>query len=75
MRGECLACTKLATCGETTAERVLSSFTCFLFEPVAESVYLARVTMMQKYGEMSAVCAMLTRPPQEEEVDTNEGEK
>lgn len=74
MRGECLACTKIAGCGATSVERVLNSFTCPLFEAVIEPVYMARVTMMEKYGDVSAACAMLQRPPEEEE-DTNEGEK
>lgn len=75
MRGECLACTRLAGCGATSVERVLESYTCYLFEPVTEPVYLARATMMEKYGDVSAVCAMLQRPPEEEEDDNEEGEK
>jgi hypothetical protein len=75
VRGECLACARVSGCGETSVERVLNSYTCLLFEPVTEPVYLARETMMEKYGAVSAVCAMLQRPPETEEEDTNEGEE
>lgn len=70
--GDCLTCSKIATCTETSVERALTSYVCPLFEPVPEPVYAARITMMQQYGEATAVEAMLNRPqePVEEgEVD------
>ena len=59
LKGECLACYRLQKCRETSVEKVLASYTCQLFEPVAEAVYRARSDAMQKYGEQAAVRAML----------------
>lgn len=64
MRGDCLTCSRVDTCSETSIERVLNSFTCVLFEPISEPVYQARVRLMEQYGEVAAVEAMLKRPPQ-----------
>lgn len=63
MRGDCLTCSKVASCQETSLERVLWSYTCPLFDPVPEEVYQARITVMQKFGERYAIEAMLARPP------------
>lgn len=57
--GECLACVKLSACRETNVERVLSSYTCILFEPAPEPMYQARWDAMKKFGEAAAVRAML----------------
>lgn len=71
MRGDCLTCSKVETCSVTSVEKMLNSFTCILFEPIPEPVYRARVQMMEQYGEVAAVDAMLKRPPQV----TQEGEE
>lgn len=71
-RGECLACIKLDRCSETSVERALTSHTCPLFTEVEEPVYLARITMMQRYGPRPAVEVMMSRPalpPKEGEDD------
>lgn len=64
MRGDCLTCCKVDICAETSVERVLNSYTCILFEPVTGPEYKARVQLMEQYGEVPAVEAMLKRPPQ-----------
>jgi hypothetical protein len=66
IRGECLACTKLGSCREATVDRVLTSYTCLLFQPVQEPVYLARWETMQKLGDHRAVSAMLALNADEE---------
>jgi hypothetical protein len=66
--GDCLTCTKLGTCTETNLQRVLDSYTCPLFEPVVEPIYLARISMMQKYGDIEAVSSMI-RPDMNLEED------
>jgi hypothetical protein len=71
MKGDCLSCSRLGNCAETSVEKVLSDFTCVLYEPVEEPVYLARAQMMEKFGEALAVQAMLERPEEPQE----EGEK
>ena len=63
MRGDCLSCSRLSFCQETDVEKVLKSYTCVLFEAVLEPVFYARVVMMQGYGEVAAIEAMLNRPP------------
>lgn len=67
LRGECLACSKLGECGETSEEKVLQSFTCMLFAEAPEAVYVARWVMMKQYGEQTAVRAMLAATHEEEE--------
>lgn len=59
MRGDCLTCSKISTCSTTSVVKALSDFTCVLYEPVLEPVYVARVAMMQQYGEEITVRAML----------------
>jgi hypothetical protein len=71
VKGDCLTCSKIDICSKTSVEKVLNSFTCILFEPISEPVYRARVTLMEQYGEVPAVVAMLKRPPQ----FTQEGEE
>lgn len=72
MRGDCLTCCKIDICSKTDVEKVLNSFTCILFEPISEPVYRARVLLMEQYGEVPAVEAMLKRPPK---ITTQEGEE
>lgn len=71
MRGDCLTCLRVDICSETSVEKVLRSYTCVLFEAISEPVYLARVKLMEQYGEVATVEAMLRRPPQ----ITQEGEE
>lgn len=68
MRGDCLSCTRLGKCMETSLEKVLKDFTCILYDSVAEPVYQARAQAIEQFGEVLAVQAMLERPeePQEE---------
>ena len=65
--GECLCCEKVSRCFETSVERILSSYTCPLFEAVPEPIFRARLDAMSKFGEMSAAEAMMNRPEQLEE--------
>lgn len=76
LRGDCLTCAKIDACNEVTLQRVKDSYTCPLFTAVAEPVYLARLHMMESYGEDTAIEAMLNRPtdPDEEE-EPEEGEQ
>jgi hypothetical protein len=46
---------------------VLTSFTCPYFEEVEEPVYRARWDMMQQFGEVSAVTAMMQQKQEEHE--------
>jgi hypothetical protein len=78
IRGDCLTCVHLSTCNETSVERVKVSYTCALFTAVDEAVYMARLHMMNAYGEDAAIEAMLERPPEPEEdeepIEEDEGE-
>lgn len=67
MRGDCLTCSRIEMCSETSIEKVLRSHTCPLFEPIPEPVYRARVALMEQYGDVAAVQAMLQRPQELEE--------
>ncbi len=69
MRGDCLSCSRLQSCAETDVEKVLNDYTCVLYDPVEEPVYWARAHMIEKFGEVLAVEAMLDRP---EDGDKNE---
>lgn len=69
LRGDCLTCSKIATCKETSIQKVQESFTCIFFNAVPEPVWEARETMIQQYGEVRAIEAMLNRPQQGEEED------
>lgn len=62
MKGDCLTCARLGPCTETSVKKVLESYTCPLYEPVFEEVYLARIEMMKKYGEETALKAMIGNP-------------
>ena len=68
-KGDCLACWRLTQCRETSVERIRTSYTCQLFEPVAEPVAYARWDAMQKYGEVAAIKAMLVNSPTTTEGD------
>jgi len=68
-KGDCLSCKKVGSCLGTDAEKVLSGFTCQLFEGVSEPEYLARITMMKQYGEKQATRAMLNRPIEKDDED------
>jgi hypothetical protein len=65
--GDCLSCQRLGVCSATNAELVRNSFTCEFFVGVLEPVYLARVEMMKRFGEVVAITAMLNRQSAEEE--------
>lgn len=71
MRGDCLSCSRLGNCAQTSVEKVLADFTCVLYEPVEEPVYLARAQMMEKFGEELAVKAMLEKPEERQEEGEN----
>ena len=64
MRGDCLSCCKVDICSATSVERILTSYTCVLFEAIPEPVYRARVQLMEQYGEVATATALLKRPPQ-----------
>ncbi|MEI6503224.1 MAG: CBS domain-containing protein [Armatimonadota bacterium] len=49
----------LALCTEASVERILQSYTCPLFQPVAEPVYWARIEMIKRYGERAGAESML----------------
>jgi hypothetical protein len=53
-------------------ERVLWSYWCILHEAVPEPVFLARLAMMQFYGDRNAVEAMLARLPEPEEENNDD---
>lgn len=57
--GECLACYKLSLCLDTSLERVMTGYTCPLFGPVPEGVFMARIDMIQRYGDVQAIETML----------------
>jgi hypothetical protein len=61
MRGDCLSCSRISRCSETSVEKVLNDYTCVLYEPVNEPTYKARVDTMEKFGEVVAIRAMLDR--------------
>lgn len=61
LRGDCLACKKLAECNYTSVDKVLASYTCSLFEAAEEPVSQARWSMMKQYGERPAVQAMMVK--------------
>ena len=68
--GDCLSCQSLGVCSRTDLEKVRSSYTCELFSGASEPVYIARLEMMKRFGEVSAITAMLNRvaePTEEEE--------
>lgn len=66
MRGDCLSCARLQKCTETNVERVLTDYTCSSYDPVKEPVYWARAHMMEKFGDVLAVEAILDRPDEPE---------
>ena len=68
-RGDCLSCTKIAECSETSVERTIAGHTCPLFTAVLEPVFNARQSAMAEYGEVTAIDAMLNRPPHQGEED------
>lgn len=69
MRGDCLSCNRMWKCSETSVEKVLADYTCVLYEPEQEPVYRARIDMMEKFGEVRAIQAMLKRPENLESED------
>lgn len=64
MRGDCLSCSKVEICSATSVEKILNSFTCPLYESIPEPVYRARVMLMQQFGDVAAVKAMMQKPPE-----------
>jgi hypothetical protein len=75
--GDCLTCTRLGECSETSPDKIKTSYVCSLFRPVPEPVYMARHVMMETYGEDAAIAAMLDRPEEpdpEEDEDESETE-
>lgn len=63
MRGDCLSCSKVEICIATSVEKVLSSYTCPLYESVPEPEYRARWMLMLQFGDVAAVRAMIQKPP------------
>jgi hypothetical protein len=49
--GECLSCEKVSHCSEVTPQRLMEDYVCFLFVPVPEPVYWARVHTLKSLGE------------------------
>lgn len=66
MKGDCLSCTRLGKCAETSFEKVLNDFTCIVYEPVEEPVYRARAHAIEEFGEVLAVQALLKKPDDKE---------
>lgn len=62
-RGDCISCSLVTGCMETSEERLLNDYTCPSYQPVPEAEYLARISMMKTYGEQQAARAILNRPP------------
>jgi hypothetical protein len=69
VKGDCLACQRLGVCSATNPELVRNSFTCEFFAGAPEPEYLARMEMIQRFGEDMAVLAMMNRS---REVDAEE---
>jgi len=67
LRGDCLSCSRIAFCIDTSTKRVIESYTCPLFTGVEEPVYLARLAMIKNYGTERAIEAMLCRSDNGEE--------
>ncbi len=61
MRGECLACSRIEVCSDTSVEKILNSYTCPLFEPIPAPIYVSRVMMLNQYGEVAAQ-SMMKKP-------------
>jgi quinol monooxygenase YgiN len=60
-------CTRISTCVDTSVEKVLGSYTCVVFDAVTEPVYRSRIGMMDQYGDVAAVRAMLKKPQELQE--------
>lgn len=67
LHGDCLACSRIAVCTDTSVQKVEESFTCTLFTGVEEPVYYARLAMIENYGSRRAIEAMLQRSDEGEE--------
>lgn len=67
MKGDCLSCARLGKCDQTDLHKVLSDYSCVLYQAVEAPVYWARAQMMEDFGDSLAVKAMLERPEGESE--------
>lgn len=74
LRGDCLTCARVSACPETSLERVKESYSCPLFQEVPEPVYLARIHMIEVYGEEAGIHSLLDRPAEEDEPEIEEDE-
>lgn len=59
MRGDCLSCSRLPRCMETSVTKVLEDYTCVMYESVEEPIYRARVDTMKKFGDAQAIISIL----------------
>lgn len=64
---ECLSCNKLGACNETTEERLLTHYSCVLWETASQSVQVARTVVLSRYGHSAAGPMINLEPPPEEE--------
>lgn len=65
LRGECLACSKISSCTETSVEKAKSGYTCPLFEEVPEAVDQARFDIIKQFGD-GAIHSILNNKKEEE---------
>lgn len=70
--GDCLSCGELSNCGDTSIEKVQQSYTCGKFSGVEEPVYLARLEAIRRFGDRSAIMAMLNKVKVTEEPEPKE---
>ena len=59
--GECLCCSLMSKCENTSIDKAINSFTCPAFSPAEEAEWKARVHMMRIFGDRSAVGAILNK--------------
>ena len=64
MNKECLTCSRLGLCNETTVEGVKTRYTCPLWNPVLPEVVEARMAGIRLFGDASI--RILVNPPNKE---------
>jgi hypothetical protein len=73
--GECLSCSKISLCQETSLRKIVSGYTCILYQAVADPIFSARESAIRDLGLMVSVRALLGDMRREDLTTMNEFRK
>lgn len=67
LKGECLSCNKVSKCSQTDEQKIIDGFTCALYAPISSELFMARLYVIDRFGEISGAKAIMEKGNNDEE--------